>query len=322
MSPTRTTTATTTPSAKRPSAAKPKPKTPTAAKPKTPAKPKPKTTTATKPKPGGQPTLDDLMEALASGDLSRLGAAGVDTLDQLRGSAQSLVWSLSVYMGGGSAFKSARGTTRTKVKASEALARLDTMPSADYNALQEKLFAGGFYKTNNRKVIAFRNRHDPATREAYALALTANVLANENTTKTTRISLDEIIDEAIKNAPEALRDGGDSERAPFSFQPPDPVLLRQTIDEALPSLIGKAVPDDVAERLVSEYMARAESAARSDYAVAESGGIAKPKPDFGAFVKQRAEELFPVDTRVVKREAAADTFFAAITGGSPQTETY
>lgn len=279
---------------------------------------KKKTTTTTAPKKGaakgGQPDeLDALIAAMQRGGGTSTSAS------ELRSALQQAIWNTDVYLGSSSTFTSERrrkgkymvgGDVRTKVKGSDLLKALGDpkqMSDAKYRELQEKLFKGGYYGTNNRKAIAWGRRHDEDTREAYAKAIATNVLANENTGRNNRISLTEILDQP---GPDLTMEG--AEEPVFSYQPPDPALLRATLNDAMPSLIGRGLSTGETDQLVTAYLAKAEAAARSAFNVQQSGGVAAPTPDFNAFALGEVERLRPDEFRARRMADLSEQFLANI----------
>lgn len=275
-----------------------------AAAPKSGAKQKPVATT-------GDPRLDALLQAIGGSD----GFTG--DVDALYSEAESTVRPYEVYVGADYGFRSTKtGAVRTKVKASELLDSLRTMSDARYRQLQEKLFRGGFYGTANRKAVAFGARNDTDTRDALARAVARNVVANRTTTRTTRLTLGDILDDAERNAPAALLEGEDSDRAPFAFQPMDPKAIKDAVNAAMPDIIGRALSPDETDRLVAEFQAKQYAAARSVYDVEGSGGTAMPKPDFEAFVRGRAEEWHPDEAKAKQMANLSKQFLAGIQSGA------
>lgn len=293
------------------------------------AQPKPKGKTPPKPtkkptKKTGAQTGDQTAAAIAAALRAVAQGGGGLSASELRSTLEQAVWNQYVYLGTSSRFTSAKGTTRTKVRGSDLIAALTDkkkLTDSEFRQLQEKLFLGGFYGTNNRKAISWGNRYDAATRDAYASAIASNVIANQQTTRTTRISLSDIIDTSAQFGPQATQEGAQGEV--FSYQPPDPAVLRETFRRVLPGVIGRGVSDAEVEQMVSEYMARDAKTERSKFDASQSGGTALPELASPAdYAMVRGRQLHPVDAGVVDRSTAADTFLNAITGGTPATERF
>lgn len=288
---------------KKQSAKKPASKKPASKKPAT-----SRTTTATT-QPGltGDPVIDAMLDKIRNG-----GSGSAADLDDLYSDAEATVRNYDIYVGTDNGFTSKRGTPRTKIKASELFDSLASMSDARYRQLQEQLFAGGFFGTANRKAVAFGARNDTDTRDALARAVARNVVANRTTTRTSRLTLADILDDAQRNAPAAISEGDGSNRAPFAFQPMDPQAIRYALDEIVPTIIGHGLAPDEQERFVVEFQTKLEQAARSAYIAEGSGGVAMPKPDFESFVRSRAEELHPVEAGARRLADLSEQFLQAI----------
>lgn len=280
-------------------------------------KPKPstkstKSTTTTTTPPG-----DDLASILRANGLDpNLLSAG--TTDSLYTSEEASVRNFDIYVGANYGFTGTSGGVKTKIKAKDLLDGLRTMDTARYRALQEKLFAGGFYGTADRRNVAFGNRNDMDTRVALSRAIANNVLANQQTTRTTRISLDNILDEAVANAPAAIGAGGTTQ--PYSYQPPDPQALRKAISDELPDLLGHTLSPDEVDAIATKFEAKLQAADQSNYNANLNGGTALPKPDLNTFVASEAERLHPDDAGAKKLANLSSQFFQAINSNQPPVD--
>lgn len=299
-------------------AAKPKPKGKSSKPKSSTSKSKSRFIPGTKIPSTGDPTLDAALAKIGGGGAT-VDATGLES--ELVGAVRNQY----VFLTPSSKFVNGRGQFHTKVKGSELLAALtdkSKLSDAEFKQLQEKLFRGGFYGTNNRKAISWGNRYDAGTREAYASAMAANIVANQTTKAGSRVSISDIIDTSAQFGPAATQDGASGET--FAFQRPDPAVLRSTLDVAMPALIGRKLSAAETQQFIDEFNAKTEASARSAFDAKQAGGVAAlpdvdPQSGFAAFVKEKARERYPVETGVVEREQAADTFFNAITGGGPQT---
>lgn len=248
-----------------------KPATPSGAKPHPQPKPTKRTTTATTtPKSSTRAQID---KALAEREM----AAGVES--PLMSEIELAIRGQDVR---------SRMTRRGYKTANGMLGSLSdsTRYSDDtYRALQEQLYLGGFYTTNNREAIRWGDRRDTATRAAFAEALATAMLYD--------VTIEDVLEGKAKFASQALRGGGGPKIDPFVAQLPNPDDIRAVADKIAPSELGRTLSPDQVALVINEYNAVVTRAQRSAYDANLTGGTVTEPPDLGTFINEKAKQLNP-----------------------------
>src|SRR5213079_57620 len=138
------------------------------------------------------------------------------------------------------------------------LSQPSKMSDETFRALQEKLYAAGFYGNMKRSDIHWGLRSDQSTREAYAwsLALAVQLDADHGGDS---YSYDQMMNERSAMNLGAGEAGGDA----FSYQPDDPAKIRRLLDEGLPEVMGRALSPQETDALVAKWQSMSLGAAKS-----------------------------------------------------------
>jgi len=205
------------------------------------------------------------------------------------------------------AYTPAELKTATQVSAS-----LYQMPPDKIAALQDQLYAGGFYKKAAPQIVRGQADDDTAAAWNDLIGLTARAAQKR--------TLSEVLDEAVA-AGGGLKPGvagsaaAKAGRAPFSPTVTNPDDIRDVAQKTAKTVLGRGFSDAELARFVGAYQQMETGAQAQDYQATAAGGTTVQAPTMQAAAEAQARQQAPVEAGAHDLANVFD-MFSQIIGGA------
>lgn len=149
----------------------------------------------------------------------------------------------------------------------------------------------------------------PETAAAYARALAA---ANSSF-----MTIEEWMEQAIANPAMAIKAKGGSTRKPLTVVVTDPEDLKATARGVASTLFGRNVklPDEFMQQMINDYQALQRERQIQNYNMEEVGGEMVDIPDQQAYISNRIEQQYPMQTQQDEFADAMGSVMQGLFGG-------